>query len=379
MKPFFVLALVMVAALAVGFGCSSDENSPLGAEFVIDSLILSDPGEVFIDSLFIGGDDTTFVTNSHIPGLTLLSQGRDQFFESSMMVRIDFTPQGTDTSKTVDRAELRLVMSSSVADTIRVIFFDMTRPYVEGDTMTVLSLGAVIPDDGGMTDRVLALATARYELPDQLVQDWIRGDQTHNGIAVVTNQSGNKIVRFGAREGADAPSLLVVFANNDLTTYPVSDDGTFVTALKPPNDLGVGDGRIRRVLLPFNIGGVDSTILIHSALLEIHTVPSSSSGGDVTATLYAPENLDISDPGIVQGALISTQTIDLVNNRVRFPVSNILADFIASGRDNQGFVVQYALEKTSNRQIEFYGSSTADSLRPVIILTISNAPTFPRP
>ncbi|MCZ6766107.1 MAG: hypothetical protein O7D32_04165, partial [bacterium] len=162
-------------------------------------------------------------------------------------------------------------------------------------------------------------------------------------------------------------------------TYPVSDDGTFVAALNPPSDLGIGDGRIRRVLLPFNIGGVDSTILIHNALLEIHMVPSSSSGGDVTATLYGPESLDISDPGIIQGALISTQTIDLDNNRLRFPVSNILADFIASGQDKQGFVVQYALERTSNRQIEFYGSSAADSLKPVIILTISNAPTFPRP
>lgn len=378
MKPFFV-TLVIVVALGVGFGCSSDENSPLGTEFVIDSLILSGPGEVFIDFLFIGGDDTTFVTNSHIPDLTILSQGRDPFFESSMIVRVDFTPQGIDPQKTVNRAELRLVMSSPVADTIRVIFFDMTRPYVEGDTMTVLSLGAVIPDDGGVTDRVLALATTRYELPDQLVQDWIRGDQTHNGIAVVMNQSGSKTVLFGAREGADAPNLLVVFTNGDQTTYPVSDDGTFVAALNPPSDLGIGDGRIRRVLLPFNIGGVDSTILIHNALLEIHTVPSSSSGGDVTATLYAPESLDISDPGIVQGALISTQTIDLDDNRLRFPVSNILADFIASGQDKQGFVLQYALEKTSNRQIEFYGSSAADSLKPVIILTISNAPTFPRP
>ena len=229
MHRFFVFVLLLVTAFAVGFGCSSDENSPLGAEFVIDSLILSEPGEVFIDSLFIGGDDTTFVTNSHIPDLTLLSQGRDPFFESSMIVRVDFTPQGTDTVKTVDRAELRLVMSSPVADTIRVIFFDMTQPYVEGDTMTVLSLGAVIPDDGGVTDRELVLATTRYELPDQLVQDWIHGNQMHNGIAVVTNQSGNKTVQFGAREGADAPNLLVVFANGDMTTYPVSDSISVVS------------------------------------------------------------------------------------------------------------------------------------------------------
>ena len=102
--------------------------------------------------------------------------------------------------------------------------------------------------------------------------------------------------------------------------------------------------------------------MIHNALLEIHTVPLSSSGGDVTATLYGPESLDISDPGIVQGALISTQTIDLDNNRLRFPVTNILADFIASGQDKQGFVVQYALERPSNRPIEFYGSSAVDSL-----------------
>jgi len=370
---------VVSVALAAGIGCSSDDNSPLGTSFLIDSLILSEPGDVFTDSLFTGGDDTTFVTNAHIPDLSILTQGRDPFFESSMMIRIDFTPQGNDTLKTVDRAELRLVMSSPVADTIQVIFYDTTRPYSEGDTMTVLSLGAMIPDDGGTTDRELALATTRYELPDALVQDWIRGNQVHNGIAVVTNQTGNKTVRFGARESSDAPSLLVVFTDAIQATYPVSDDGTFVSALQPPTDLGLGDGVIRRIFFPLDISHIDSTTLIHNALLELHTVPLSSTGGDVTATLYAPESFDISDPGIIEGELISTQTIDLVNNRIRFPVSNILAEFIASGQNNKGFVLQYALERTSNRQIEFYGSSAGDSLRPVIILTTSNAPTFPRP
>jgi len=381
------LSIFLMLATAVGFGggCSSDPDTPLGASFVPDSLIQSEPGEVFQDTIAIGSTDTTFIVNSYyanfvtVPNIMMF--GRADSFESWMLVRVDFAAAGDDTLKTVTGAQLTLPADPSTqSGSLGGLFYEMTQPFEEGDTLTSLSLAAnPIPDSSGVNvDRTLSVFPRIYTLPDTLVQKWIRGETPHNGIAVVLNDVATDLrLTFASRTNEDNPFLRVFFSDGTDNTYPFIANGTFSKDLSPTTDLRLSDGDTRRIWLPVDLSEIADDALLHNAVLVLHIVLGSPTEGGGTVELYAPEDSLIGSSGILTGTPIAAEELNPTEDVVEFPIRSIVERFLADSTSNHGFVARYLPEGSSVRRIDFHSSAAVDTLSPLMRFTFSTPPTFP--
>jgi hypothetical protein len=381
------LSVFLVLAAAVGFagGCSSDPDTPLGAGFLEDSLIQSQPGEVFQDTIAIGSTDTTFVVNSFYSNFSSQSNvmlfGRTNDFESWMLVRVDFSNAGEDTLKTVTGAQLTLPLGDgSPSGPLGGLFYETSEPFADGDTLTSISLSPnPIPDSTGVNvDRTLSVFPRTYSLPDTLVQRWIRGEAPHNGIAIVLNDTTTTVtMTFANRLSSSNPFLRVFFSDGTDNSYLLVANGTFTKDLAATDDLRLSDGDARRIWLPVDLSRIAADALLHEATLLLRVVPGSFTEGGGTIELYAPEDSVIGSTGILSGASRLTQTFDPAKDFVEFPIRNIIERFIADTTLNYGLVTRYLPEGGSVRRIDFHPSTAADTLRPVMRFTFSTPPTFP--
>jgi hypothetical protein len=374
-------------ALSVCSGCSSDPDTPLGAEFIEGGLIGSEPGEVFQDTVFVSSGDSSFTTSAVLPNSTTLTIGRNGGNKMSVLVRIDFSSAGIDTTRSVERADLRLALSgNSPQDTLGARFYELLSPYTEGESFPVLDTASTpIPDSTLINvERTLQLFPVTYSLPPMLVEEWIKGTTPHNGIAVVLNDTTTtKQLLFGAIEGEETirPRIRVVFTDGgEPTNYPAIADGTFVEELDPPLELRLSDGLTRRLFVPVNIDSINiiTNALLHAAKLVLNIVPSSSVGGDRAVTLYVPNSTVIGDPEILTGMDIAGSIINPESGRLEIPVRATLEDFLSEGGSGHGFVLRFSLEGTEIRRTDFYSSGASLNLRPRLELTYSRAPEFPR-
>ena len=377
--------LMLAAAVGLGGSCSSDPETPLGASFVEDSLIQSQPGEVFQDTIAIGSTDTTFIVNSFYANFVtipnILVFGRADSFESWMLVRVDFTAAGEDTLKTVTGAQLTLPADPSIqSGSLGGLFYEMTQPFEEGDTLTSLSLATnPIPDSSGVNvDRTLSIFPRTYTLPDTLVQKWIRGETPHNGIAIVLNDATTTLkMTFASRTNENNPFLKVFFSDGTEKTYPFIANGTFSKDLSSTTDLRLSDGDTWRIWLPVDLSAIADDALLHDARLVLHIVLGSPTEGGGTVELYAPEDSVIGSSGILTGTPIWAEELDPTENVVEFPIRNIIERFLADSTLNYGFVARYLPEGSSVRRIGFHSSAAVDSLSPLMRFTFSTPPTFP--
>jgi hypothetical protein len=372
------------AALLLAAGCSSDPDTPLGAEFIDDGTLGSRPGDVFQDTLVVESGDQSFVIGSRLDQNETISVGLQSGYRSSMALKVDFSGAGEDTNRTVEQAFLRMrVTDASQADSLTARFYLFLSEYSEGDTLETLDIDpSPIPDSSLVNvDREMRFAISRYTLPPALVQSWIRGEENHNGIAVLYEGSepGNQLA-YGSRENSDDglhPFMTVVFTDGQQTNYPVTDDGTYVESETSTSNLIISDGYIRRILIPVDISRIDSDILIHDARLVLNYIPSSDLGSDFDVFLYSPNSADPADEDSRFGQGVTTSFVDFVTGQVILPVRNILSLYLTGGRKNTGFALRFLGEGGSIRQVEFYTSSS-DSLGPRVILTASHPPEFDR-
>ncbi|MFQ5510969.1 MAG: hypothetical protein ACE5EO_03885 [Candidatus Krumholzibacteriia bacterium] len=375
-----VLVLV-IAALA---GCSSDPDSPLGSEFRDTGLIGSDPGEVFLDTVVVASGDTSLVTNAVIANFDTITAGRTGDIEKAILLR--FNMAGADPSKSVQEAVLNLSPANAQdGDVINVQIFELLDSLVVGKSLKSLNLSASAisdPFNSGAIDRTMEVGTTQYALEPSLVESWI-DSSWHNGIAIVvmdaiTNQEL-------AWESSDKDStglfLRVKFADNSQSFHRTVTgvDATFFKSLAPVTNLRVSDGETRRVFLPIDLTGVGSDTLLHDARLAVTIVPGAGDGGVHSVTLYAPLSSDENNSGFLFGTAVSTVLFDADKiSVIRFPVRSIVEDFIANPGSNNGLVLQFTFEGASTRRIEFYGSGSGPGLGPLLSLTFSNSPRFPR-
>ena len=204
----------------------------------------------------------------------------------------------------------------------------------------------------------------------------------HNGFAVILNDPlvTDTEMQFGARDNAAhdlRPFLKVFFSDGSESSYFMGADGTFVTALAPPANLTLGDGLVRRVFVPVDLSGFDPTTLLHEVTFTLHIVPLTFTGGDLNVRIYAPDKADPNDPAVLTGQRVSSNSLNLELGKVQFSVRNIVTDWIAATNPEAAFVLQFSSEGSDARQIEFYTGEAADSLKPSLNLTISDAPEFP--
>ncbi len=386
MERFFALKSFVLLALAVliAAGCSSDADTPLGMEFIDDGIIGTRPGEVFQDTIQVTSGDQSFTIGSKLDKNSTLVLGAKNGYRSTMVIKIDFSGAGSDTNRVVEKARLRIrSTSTSPEDTLTARFFGLLTEYNEGDTLQSLDLDpSPIPDTTMVNvDRTLPTALGLYTLPAGLVQDWIRGNQPHNGIAVVIDGAvSGKQATFGSREFSDntyRPLLTVDFEGGVSRSYSPSDDGTYVESTASTSNLILSDGFIRRILIPVDLSRFSSDVITHDARLLLHVVPSSQLGSDFGIFLYAPKSDDPLDPDSRYGQGISRDYVDFTTGEVSLPVRNVLLLFLGGSLENNGFAIQFDGEGSSLRQVEFY-TSDSDSLGPRIILTASEAPSFDR-
>jgi hypothetical protein len=371
--------------LAVGLilvGCSSDPDSPIGNEFVKDGIIGSRPGDVVLDTLELGPGDQSFFIGSRLDANTTLSIGNENGYQSSILLKFNFNSAGLDTNRTVELARLRLRSADdSQTDSMTVHFFELLTAYDEGDTLKSLDLApSAIPDSGLIEiDRQLPSALGLYTLPRQLVQEWIRGLKTHNGLAVVIAPgTTDEQLLLGAHENVTAdrrPILEVNFTDGNQTFYKVSDDGTFVESVESTSNLVLSDAYIRRIYLPLDLTRLNRSLLINDATLILHVVPGTDLGSDFSVFLYSPNDDDPSSSAIRTGLGITTGLVDITTGRVRLTVRNILLLMLGGKEDNHGFALRFMGEGSGLRQVQFF-TSASDSLGPRIELIASQPPEF---
>jgi hypothetical protein len=375
------IVLVCFLVLVFGNGCTSDPDTPLGSEFLEDGTIKSQPGEVFQDTAWVASGDTSFTVRAAMFTPSKIELGRKDGIESWPIFRVDFSKAGADTLREVLSASLSLSMTGDT-DTLRAVFIELGEPLVESDTLKSITLADTIPDST-LTSvvREMRFFPRTYSFPPQLVQDWIRDDDSHNGIAVVLDDTTTTTrLAFASKENGSSalePVLRVIFKSGGPSTYRMEVDGTFVRDLAVTPNLLLSDGVSRRVYIPIDLTVFDPRTLVHEAKLVLHLVPDSFLGGDFSVTLYAPETADVGDPDVLTGTAVTAAVLDPGSDVVRFSIRNILSRLISEGKKENALVLRYSSEGTSIRRAEFFTSSAPDSLRPSLTFTYSTAPKFP--
>jgi len=376
--------IVLSASLMLlSAGCSSDPSTPVGSEFVDDGTLGSKPGEVFEDTLFIAGGDTSFVVSSTLAANTFLTLGTSSGYKSSILLKVDFSGAKEDSGRTVSSAVLRLRFTDQQSTAVLgARFYELTSDFSEKDTITALEHSAIaIPDSGLVNvDREIK-QLGDFSLPPALVQGWIDADSTHKGIAIISSDTTQSTtIALGSHENSDAglrPFLEVNFTDGFSRNYFILDDATFVESLQPTPNLVVSDGYARRIYLPLDLSGIISDAIIHRADLVLHLVPGSMVGNEFDVRLYVPGSSNPDDPAALSGRGVTVGTIQSDSDVLRLSVRNILLLFISGAEANNGFVLEFN-EGSQIRQAEFYSSAADSSLRPSLRLTYSSPPEFDR-
>lgn len=378
----FVRSLIVAVLVAVVAGCSSDPESPVGSEFLSDSILGSRPGRVFVDTLFTSPDDTSFAVSSLLSFNSFLTLGRRDDYRTAMVLKANLSNAGEDTLKEVLRATLRLRFTDQAqTDILGARFYEMLEPFSESDTITALNRSAVAIPDSGLViiDREMKLLGV-YTLPVALVQGWIRGSVPHNGVAVIPSDTTTVTqITFGSSENIDTgkqPFLSVDFADGTSTNYPMSDDATFVEWLGATSNLIISDGFTQRAYIPFELAGIVSDAAIHKAELILNLVPGSEIGNEFDVRLYTPNSRVIGSKTTFSGVGITTYATDIEDGRIVLPVRNVLLYFLNGTLANNGFVLQFDGEGSQIRQLEIYSAEAAPDLRPRITITYSTPTEF---
>jgi hypothetical protein len=366
--------LVFFAALSA---CTSDEDTPLGSEFIGD-ILGSTPGEVFQDTIMIASGDTVYSFGSLIENSAILDLGSLSGYERFIILKADFSSPGTDTSRIVEEANLRiLVEDGTETRDIQALFYRLGTEYTEGDTVSTLDTLDVIADPvTGARVRTMALVTPTYPLPVDLVQGWIRGDSTHNGMAIAFTQLvDEKVIGFSSSESGNPPSIQVNFTDGTSTTYRINHDGNLVRSTQTTPNLIISDGFVRRVYFPIDLSQVNDSAAVHFAVAKFNIVPGTVFGSNQTVTLYVPDSKDPGDSAFLSGQLITQLTLDAGSGILEIPLTNILLLILAESVPDNGFVLHFLTENSEIKQAEFY-SSANDSLRPRVIMTYSTPADF---
>ncbi len=377
----FGLFLLLVAGL---MACTSDQDTPLGSEFIGD-ILEGEPGDVFSDTLAVLSD-TTLTYGTLVTQTDSLTVGRSEGFNWTIVLQPNF--EGANTATNVASAVLRLPVFGDDPINMRIRLLSLSAPYAEGDTINTLDTLSVLtdPDNGDAEVRTLNLAAPTYALPPALVQGWIQGTADNNAIAVVyvgpetgavsadTNRARIESDELGAGKG---PSIQVNFQGGTQTTFNISQDAILFRPVAPVSGKRVGDGFVQRLWFRLDTGQLDDFAAVQSAEVKFRPVPDSFVGVPISFEIYIPDSDDPADPSFLTGRSVTLFTVGEDDEFAEFSLTNTLLGVLAGELNDNGFVMKYQFEASSFRRAAFYGSDApADSLRPRVFVTSSEPADF---
>ncbi len=365
---------LLAAVLAVALSCSSDPDGPVGSDM---DLLGSRPGEVFQDTIAVHAD-TVFNYYSLIATNPTLQFGLSATHERAIILNFSFTGTATDVGRVVQSAEIRLV-AKDITGSFPARFYRLRKPYAEGDSIPVLDTLAVIVDpETGSADRLLQSFPPTYKLPPELVQEWVRDEKTRTAIAIVYTDAGNeRIASFNSRQASqDIPRLQIVYTDNVERSLPANADAEFVRPLAQTSNLVVSDGFVRRTYFRVRLDELADQSAVHTARAVFHLVPGSVVGTNTTVVMYAPNSDDPASSDFQSGQRVTEAGILEGDSTVEFKMTNAIFLTLQGTLQDNGFVIRMLYENTEVRQIEFYGSSAPDSLRPRMFITSSTPADF---
>jgi hypothetical protein len=306
-----------------------------------------------------------------------------------MVIDVGFTlvtSHPGDTLRTVQSASIHL-STGALTQVFPVRFFKLNRRYTEGDTLSDLShltvADAILDPVKNSIDRNLEAATQLYPIPASLAQSWIRDDTTRTAIAIVyTDLVNQRVAGIPSSEAKDShPYLLVNFTDGRSRSFEVANDATVYKPRKATSNLVVSDGYPRRVYLRAPLDSLQKDSAVHTAHTLFHVVPNSFYGtqadtSEFTLVLYIPDSTDPKAAAFKTGQRITEQAVKQGQTKIDFPMTNAIFLVLQKKLKNNGFAIRCADENTVPRQIEFYGSDAADSLKPRIFITSSTPADF---
>jgi len=376
----FVALLAALVWLAI-LSCSSDPTSTLGHD---SDLLGTGPGTVYQDTIGIFGD-TTYAMHTPIATATDLQAGNDSLYQHIMVLQPGFAKLSTnpgDTLRTVQTANLHL-STGKLTEVFPVRFYELGYSYTEGDTIVgldTLTTDAAIPDPahGGTIERNLDVTDQAYPIPTALAQTWIRDHTTRRAIAIVYTDAANyRVASIPSSEATDHPYLQVFFTDGNQRAYDIRDDATAYLPNFTPSHLVVSDGYPRRVYLRIHLDRLAKDSAVHTARIRFHIVPGTLRGKETTLILYIPDSTNPYSPKFKTGQRIIEKTLVDTDQTVEFPMTNAIFLVLQKKLKNNGFAIRFKDENTELRQVELYGSSAPDSLRPQVFVTSSTPAVFP--
>ncbi len=373
-----------VAAFGIGLAafaiaaCSSDPRNGLGSD---NDLISSDPGVVYDDTLGVVGD-TVVVFASVIGSDAALELGQRNGYTRSMVIQISFTGASGDVSRTVEEAFLRLTVDE-LTDPITARFYQLADSYAPGDSIESLdTLSVIVDPETDSPTRTMQSVPRDYPLPNALVQGWIRNEIERNAIGIVTDIDTTVATFKSAQAVSDRPQIVVNFVGGFSSIYRASGDATFVQPTGTTSNLIASDGYVRRIYFRLPLDQLEGQSAIHNARLRLYVVPGSVKDEShptapvANMIVYIPASDDPSSTEFRDGQLVTTTSVAAGADFIEFTMTNAIALMLQGTLENHGVVMRYDAENSAIRQVEFYGTSAPDSLRPRLFITSSTPADF---
>jgi hypothetical protein len=209
------------------------------------------------------------------------------------------------------------------------------------------------------------------------VQGWVRNDSTRTAIAILYTDSSDRLATFNSVESTtDKPVLQVNYTDGFQRTFKASADAIFVRPRASTSNLLVSDGYVHRVWFRVRLDELAEQSAVHTARARFHLVPGTLVGTNTFVEVYVPDSPDPTEKGFTTGQRVTNAGILDGDDVVEFPLTNSIFLTLQGTLDDNGFVIRMRSENTEVRQIEFYGSSAPDSLRPRVYITSSTPADF---
>jgi hypothetical protein len=378
-----VTICLLLFALALALGCSSDEEAPVAAEFVGGDGYNVEAGstarylevlECSTVSVPIGIGESSVLRIGEYNGVSF----------DAILLAFDFDSLDIHYHKTVTEVFLNLPVKV-VQDTLfstEVTFNELQVPFEEEDSLVTIPTydPTPIPDPEDNVIRTIDLQTDSFSIDESIIQQWLDDEEPEPwscGLAVIEYgqpEEPGLIELFSRNYGTDPPKMVMRFSDGSSDTFGVAKDYT-VSSFQSSGGLDCVGGVATRVFIRFSLDSLSNRAMIHGANL-VFTVDETNGFGTTPLEfsrlgldstfyyyLYTPKEGDPSAADqFLSGTSVALGMVDPTEReKFKISTSGFIADVEYGYRDNTGLVLQSDLEGVRLQRLSLF-SSDADSV-----------------